>query len=188
VILEIHGGPQLNYGCAMFHEMQWFAAQGYAVVFTNPRGGMSYGQEFANGVRMKYGQGYPTDVLTGLDAALKQFPFLDGTKVAVTGGSYGGFMTNWLVGRSNRFYVAVSQRSISNWVSFYGVSDIGPLFVESQLTGPGGNVADDFEALWQMSPLKYADNVHTPLLLVHSENDLRCPIEQLHGHLAGGTG
>jgi dipeptidyl aminopeptidase/acylaminoacyl peptidase len=178
VILEIHGGPQLNYGYAMFHEMQWLAAQGYAVVFTNPRGGMGYGQEFANGVRMKYGQGDAADVLKGLDAALKQFPFLDGTKVAVTGGSYGGFMTNWLVGHSNRFCVAVSQRSISNWVSFYGVSDIGPLFVESQLISPGGNVVDDFEALWQMSPLKYADNIQTPLLLVHSENDLRCPIEQ----------
>jgi len=175
VILEIHGGPQLNYGYTMFHEMQWFAAQGYAVVFTNPRGGMSYGQSFADAVRHHYGDGDAADVVNGLDAALAQFDYLDANRVAVTGGSYGGFMTNWLVGHSNRFFAAVSQRSISNWISFYGVSDCGPLFVETQL---GGDIYSNFENLWQMSPLKYAPNVKTPLLLVHSENDLRCPMEQ----------
>ncbi|WDL96154.1 S9 family peptidase [Alicyclobacillus sp. ALC3] len=175
VLLEIHGGPQLNYGYAMFHEMQWIAAQGYAVVFVNPRGGTSYGQEFVNGVRNHYGEGDAADVMNGLEAAISKFDFLDGTKVAVTGGSYGGFMTNWLVGHEDRFFAAVSQRSISNWFSFYGASDCGPLFVESQL---GGDIFTNAEALWQMSPLKYAQNVKTPLLLIHSENDLRCPMEQ----------
>lgn len=175
VILEIHGGPQLNYGYAIFHEMQWFAAQGYAVVLTNPRGGMSYGQEFVNAVRHHYGEGDAADVERGLDAALAQFDFLDANRVAVTGGSYGGFMTNWLVGHTDRFFAAVSQRSISNWLSFYGVADCGPLFVESQL---GGDLFTNRERLWEMSPLAYAQNVKTPLLLIHSENDLRCPMEQ----------
>lgn len=175
VILEIHGGPQLNYGYTMFHEMQWLAAKGYAVVFTNPRGGMSYGQTFVNAVRHSYGKGDAADVLHGLDAAIAQFDFLDGSRVAVTGGSYGGFMTNWLVGHTDRFFAAVSQRSISNWISFYGVSDCGPLFIETQL---GGDIYSNFDNLWDMSPLKYAPSVTTPLLLVHSENDLRCPMEQ----------
>lgn len=176
VILEIHGGPQMNYGYAMFHEMQWLAAQGYAIVYTNPRGGTSYGQEFANAVRHNYGNGDAADVMNGLDAAIAQFDFLDGSRVAVTGGSYGGFMTNWLVGHTNRFFAAVSQRSISNWISFYGVSDIGPLFVESQ--HGYDDVTKDFEGLWKISPLAYVNNVKTPLLLIHSEHDYRCPIEQ----------
>ncbi len=175
VLLEIHGGPQLNYGYAMFHEMQWFAAKGFAVVYVNPRGGMSYGQEFVNAVRHHYGQGDAADVLNGLGAALSQFDFLDPDKVAVTGGSYGGFMTNWLVGHTDRFFAAVSQRSISNWVSFYGCSDVGVLFVESQL---GVKNLEDVGNLWEMSPLAYANYVKTPLLLLHSENDLRCPMEQ----------
>ncbi len=175
VILEVHGGPQMTFSYSYFHEIQWFAAQGYAVVFTNPRGSMGYGQEFANGVRLHYGEKDAQDVLNGLDAALQKFDFLDGARVALTGGSYGGFMTNWLVGQTKRFFAAVSQRSISNWISFYGVSDIGPLFVESQL---GGDVVHDFERLWEMSPLAHIDTIETPLLLVHSEQDLRCPIEQ----------
>ncbi|WP_026961898.1 S9 family peptidase [Alicyclobacillus herbarius] len=176
VLLEIHGGPQTHYGYAMFQEMQWFAAQGYAVVYTNPRGGTSYGQEFVNAVRHHYGEADAADVLNGLDAALGQFDFLDGQRVAVTGGSYGGFMTNWLVGHTDRFFAAVTQRSISNWISFYGCSDIGPLFVESQL-GVSDVIAER-DRLWQMSPLAYADRITTPLLIIHSENDLRCPMEQ----------
>lgn len=175
VILDIHGGPQMMYGYTYFHEMQWFAAQGYAVVFVNPRGSMGYGQEFVNAVRHDFGGSDAADVLNGLDAAIAKFDFLDGTRVGVTGGSYGGFMTNWLVGHTDRFFAAVSQRSISNWFSFYGVSDIGPTFVTMQL---GGDIFSNAEELWRMSPLKYAKDVKTPILLLHSENDLRCPIEQ----------
>ncbi len=102
VIVEVHGGPQSNYGYAMFHEIQWFAAQGYAIVFVNPRGSMSYGQEFVNVVRHHYGENDAADVLHGLDAALDQFDLLDG--------NYGGFMTNWLVGQTDRF-LSVSQCS-----------------------------------------------------------------------------
>jgi dipeptidyl aminopeptidase/acylaminoacyl peptidase len=175
VILEIHGGPHAMYSYSLFHEMQWFAAQGYAVVYVNPRGSMGYGQAFVDACRHHYGENDAADVQNGLDAALNQFEFLDGSRVAVTGGSYGGFMTNWLVGHTDRFFAAVSQRSISNWISFYGVSDIGPEFTETEI---GGDVASDFATLWGMSPLAYVGNVKTPLLLVHSENDLRCPIEQ----------
>lgn len=175
VILDVHGGPQMMYGYGYFHEMQWFASQGYAVVYVNPRGSMGYGQEFVNAVRHHYGEGDAADVVNGLEAAIAKFDFLDGNRVGLTGGSYGGFMTNWLVGHTDRFFAAVAQRSISNWFSFYGVSDIGPLFVEAQL---GGDIYTEPERLWRMSPLKYAQNVKTPLLLLHSENDLRCPMEQ----------
>lgn len=175
VILEIHGGPHANYSFSYFHEMQWLAAQGYAIVFVNPRGSASYGQEFMTACRHDYGGRDATDILNGLDVALSKFDFLDRSRVAVTGGSYGGFMTNWLLGHTERFFVGVSQRSISNWISFYGVSDIGPMFTESEI---GGDVMHDFERLWKHSPLAYAKDVKTPLLLIHNENDLRCPIEQ----------
>jgi len=175
VVLEIHGGPHTHYGYAMFHEMQLLAARGFAVVYVNPRGSTSYGQEFVNAVRFHYGESDATDILTGLEEALTRFPFLDRNRVAVTGGSYGGFMTNWLVGHTDRFYAAVTQRSISNWISFYGVSDIGPRFTESQL---GGDPIHDFAKLWAFSPLAYVEHVHTPLLMLHSEQDHRCPIEQ----------
>jgi dipeptidyl aminopeptidase/acylaminoacyl peptidase len=175
VILEIHGGPHAMFSHSLFHEMQWFAASGYAVVYVNPRGSMGYGQKFVDACRHHYGENDAADVLNGLDAALSQFDFLDGSRVAVTGGSYGGFMTNWLVGHTDRFFAGVSQRSISNWISFYGVSDIGPRFTETEI---GGDVMNDFQKLWRMSPLASVGNVKTPLLLVHSENDLRCPIEQ----------
>ena len=178
VILEIHGGPQTCYGHMMFHEMQWLAAQGYAVVYTNPRGSTSYGQEFVNAVRLHYGDKDMADILNGLDQALQQFDFLDGNQVAVTGGSYGGFMTNWLVGHTSRFFAAVSQRSISNWISFYGASDIGPGFVEHQLGVPTFDSPEQWDRLWQMSPLAYVPEVKTPLLLIHAEEDLRCPMEQ----------
>lgn len=175
VLFEIHGGPHAAYSYSFFHELQWFAANGYAVVFVNPRGSASYGQEFVNACRHDYGGKDAADLLNGLDAALRTFEFLDASRVAVTGGSYGGFMTNWLVGHTHRFFAAVSQRSITNWISFYGVSDIGPMFTESEM---GADVMNGFETLWRHSPLAYTQNVKTPLLLIHSEQDLRCPIEQ----------
>lgn len=175
VVLEVHGGPHLGYGYSFFHEFQYIAAQGYAVVFVNPRGSVGYGQEFAHSVCGEYGQKDSLDVLAGLDAALEKYRQLDEQRVAVTGGSYGGFMTNWLVGHTDRFFAAVSQRSISNFVSFYGVSDIGPFFTELEI---GGAVPADVEKLWKQSPLAYAEAVRTPLLLLHSEQDYRCPIEQ----------
>jgi dipeptidyl aminopeptidase/acylaminoacyl peptidase len=157
------------------HEFQMLAAQGYAVVYTNPRGGLGYGQQFVNACRGDYGGGDYRDLMETVDYALSTYEFIDETRLGVTGGSYGGFMTNWIVGHTDRFKAAVTQRSISNWLSFYGVSDIGYFFTEDQI---GGNAWEDTEQLWKHSPLAYVGNVNTPLLILHGEQDLRCPIEQ----------
>lgn len=174
-ILEIHGGPHMMYGFTFMHEFQILAAQGYAIVYINPRGGLGYGQQFVDACRGDYGGGDYRDLMESVDYALSQYEFIDESRLGVTGGSYGGFMTNWIVGHTDRFKAAVTQRSISNWLSFYGVSDIGYFFTEDQI---GGNAWDDTEKLWKHSPLAYVDNVSTPLLILHGEQDLRCPIEQ----------
>jgi dipeptidyl aminopeptidase/acylaminoacyl peptidase len=174
-ILEIHGGPHMMYGFTFMHEFQILAAQGYAVVYINPRGGLGYGQQFVNACRGDYGGGDYRDLMESVDYVLSQYAFIDESRLGVTGGSYGGFMTNWIVGHTDRFKAAVTQRSISNWLSVYGVSDIGYFFTEDQI---GGNAWDDTEKLWKHSPLAYVGNVSTPLLILHGEQDLRCPIEQ----------
>ncbi|MFC2947893.1 S9 family peptidase [Virgibacillus sediminis] len=174
-ILEIHGGPHAMYGQTFFHEMQLLAAKGYVVLYINPRGSHGYGQEFVGAVRSDYGGKDYEDLMNAVDYALEHFSFIDETRLGVTGGSYGGFMTNWVVSHTNRFKAAVTQRSISNWLSFYGVSDIGYFFTKWEL---GHNLLDDPEKLWDFSPLKYAANVETPLLILHGEQDYRCPIEQ----------
>lgn len=175
LILEIHGGPHAMYGQTFFHELQLLAAQGYVVLYTNPRGSDGYGQTFVNACREDYGGKDYTDLMTAVDFALATYDFIDEERLGVTGGSYGGFMTNWIVGHTNRFKAAVTQRCISNWLSFYGVSDIGFFFTKWEL---GKNLLEDPDKLWDFSPLKYAKNVETPLLIVHGEQDFRCPIEQ----------
>ncbi len=173
-IVEIHGGPATMYGNSFFHEMQVLAAKGYGVLYVNPRGSHGYNQEFVDAVRGDYGGGDYADIMDGLDYVLSENDWIDTDRLGVTGGSYGGFMTNWIVGHTNRFKAAVTQRSISNWVSFYGVSDIGYYFSEWQ----HGADMNDVDKLWDFSPLKYAKNIETPLLILHSEDDLRCPMEQ----------
>ncbi|WP_114151280.1 prolyl oligopeptidase family serine peptidase [Bacillus spizizenii] len=175
LILNIHGGPHMMYGHTYFHEFQVLAAKGYAVVYANPRGSHGYGQEFVNAVRGDYGGKDYEDVMQAVDEAIKRDPQIDPKRLGVTGGSYGGFMTNWIVGQTNRFKAAVTQRSISNWISFHGVSDIGYFFTDWQLEH---DMFADTEKLWDRSPLKYAANVETPLLILHGERDDRCPIEQ----------
>jgi dipeptidyl aminopeptidase/acylaminoacyl peptidase len=174
LILEVHGGPHAMYGNSYMHEFQMLAAQGYAVLFTNPRGSHGYGQEFVNAVRGDYGGNDYNDLMNAVEYALEKFPFIDRERLGVTGGSYGGFMTNWIVGHTDRFKAAVTQRSISNWISFYGVSDIGYYFTEWQIQSD----LSDIETLWKHSPLAYVDQIKTPLLILHSEKDYRCPIEQ----------
>ncbi|TQR19024.1 S9 family peptidase [Psychrobacillus vulpis] len=174
LIVEIHGGPHAMYTNTFFHEMQLLAAKGYGVLYVNPRGSHSYSQLFVDAVRGDYGGGDYEDIMSGLDYVLKENDWIDESRLGVTGGSYGGFMTNWIVGHTNRFKAAVTQRSISNWISFYGVSDIGYYFSEWQI----GADMTDIDKLWNHSPLKYVANVETPLLILHSENDYRCPIEQ----------
>ncbi|HLQ71733.1 MAG TPA: S9 family peptidase [Bacillota bacterium] len=174
-VLEVHGGPHAMYGQTFFHEMQLLAAKGYVVLYTNPRGSHGYGQKFVDACRADYGGKDYTDLMSAVDYALKNYSYIDEDRLGVTGGSYGGFMTNWIVGHTNRFKAAVTQRCISNWLSFYGVSDIGYFFTKWEL---GKNLLEDPKKLWEFSPLKYAENVETPLLIVHGELDFRCPIEQ----------
>ncbi|GAB3798698.1 S9 family peptidase [Virgibacillus kimchii] len=174
-VLEIHGGPHAMYGQTYFHELQLLAAKGYVVLYTNPRGSHGYGQEFVDACRTDYGGGDYTDLMSAVDYVLENYSFIDENRLGVTGGSYGGFMTNWIVSHTNRFKAAVTQRSISNWLSFYGVSDIGFFFTKWE---HGLNLLDDPAKLWDFSPLKYAENVETPLLILHGELDFRCPVEQ----------
>ncbi|MDM5335024.1 S9 family peptidase [Ureibacillus composti] len=174
LIVEIHGGPHTMYSNTFFHELQLLAALGYGVLYVNPRGSHGYSQSFVNAVRGDYGGGDYEDIISGLDFAIQENSWIDERRLGVTGSSYGGFMTNWIVGHTNRFKAAVTQRSISNWISFFGVSDIGYYFTDWQL----GTDMMNPEKLWDHSPLKYAKNIETPLLILHSEKDFRCPIEQ----------
>ena len=169
-ILNIHGGPKTVYGTVYFHEMQYWANKGFFVFFMNPRGSDGKGDKFAD-IRGKYGTIDYDDLMIFTDKVLDQYPAIDRFKVGVTGGSYGGFMTNWIIGHTNRFKAAVSQRSIANWTSFFGTSDIGYYFTEDQNTATPWN---NHRKLWEHSPLKYADQVQTPTLFIHSEEDYRC--------------
>ena len=174
VVLQIHGGPHAMYGHAPFHEMQAMAAKGWLVLFSNPRGSQGYGEAFATATRGRWGESDAPDVLAALDAVLAR-PYADPSRVAVTGGSYGGYLTNWLVGHTDRFRVAATQRCVSNFHSFYGTSDIGFDFGEWEFGGTPWASAD---LLLRHSPITYVDRIATPLLIVHNEGDLRCPIEQ----------
>ena len=173
-ILDIHGGPKTAYGTVFYHEMQLWANMGYFVFFTNPRGSDGKDNEFMN-IFGKYGTIDYDDLMKFTDVVLETYPAIDKNKVGVTGGSYGGFMTNWIIGHTDRFGCAATQRSISNWISFYGTSDIGMFFAEDQIHG---NVFNNPEKLWEHSPLKYAENIVTPTLFIHSDEDYRCPLEQ----------
>ncbi|WP_280768567.1 S9 family peptidase [Salipaludibacillus daqingensis] len=174
-VLEIHGGPHAMYGNTFFHELQLLAAKGYAVFYSNPRGSHGYGQTFVNACRGDYGGMDYQDILSFTDAIVETYPWIDKQRLGVTGGSYGGFMTNWIVGHTNRFKAAATLRCISNWTSFYGVSDIGYFFTEWEV---GTDVLKDPDKLWDHSPLKYVNQIETPLLIMHGEKDFRCPIEQ----------
>lgn len=168
-ILDIHGGPKTVYGDVFYHEMQVWANMGYFVFFCNPRGGDGRGNEFAD-IRGKYGTIDYDDLMKFTDEVLKAYP-IDRSRVGVTGGSYGGFMTNWIIGHTDRFTCAASQRSIANWFSKFGTTDIGYYFnIDQNASSPWENP----EKLWWHSPMKYADKVKTPTLFIHSEEDYRC--------------
>jgi len=172
-IVEVHGGPRAMYGWGLFHEMQYLAASGYVVFFTNPRGSQGYGEDFTRSIVGNWGGPDYEDVMAGTDALCK-LPYIDRKRVGITGGSYGGYMTNWVVGHTHRFKAAVTQRSVVNLVSFFGSSDVGYDIKDEFLATPW----DKFEELVRMSPLTYVKNIRTPLLILHNENDLRCGIEQ----------
>ncbi|HLQ07152.1 MAG TPA: S9 family peptidase [Nitrososphaerales archaeon] len=169
-ILYVHGGPKTAFGHSYMHEFQAFSGAGYAVIYLNPRGSDGYSEKFAD-IRGRYGTRDFDDLIEGLDIVLKKFPQIDGARMAIAGGSYGGFMTNWAIGHTNRFKAAVTDRSIASWISFWGTSDIGPYFTHDQVGGDPWNAE---EKLLNDSPLRYAPNVETPLMLVHSMEDYRC--------------
>ena len=174
MILVIHGGPEGMFGVDWYQEFQVYAARGWAVFFCNPRGSTGYGEKFERGEINNWGGMDFQDVEGGVDAALKKYPWVDAEKLGVTGGSYGGYMTNWIVSHTNRYKAAVTLRSISNFISDEGTRDF-PYGHEEYFKG---FVFDDFQQYWDASPLKYARNVRTPTLILHSDNDFRVPIEQ----------
>jgi dipeptidyl aminopeptidase/acylaminoacyl peptidase len=174
MVLVIHGGPEGMFGVDWYHEFQVYAARGYAVFFCNPRGSTGYGEKFERGEINNWGGMDYQDFMAGVDAALKKYPWVDANNLGVTGGSYGGYMTNWIVSHTNRFKAAVTLRAISNFVSDEGTRD-GAYGHEEYFKGI---VFDDLDQYWDASPLKYARNVKTPTLILHSDNDFRVPIEQ----------
>lgn len=168
-ILDIHGGPKTVFGEVFYHEMQVWANMGYFVFFCNPRGGDGRGNAFAD-IRGKYGTIDYDDLMKFTDVVLEKYP-IKADRIGVTGGSYGGFMTNWIIGHTDRFRCAASQRSIANWVSKFGTTDIGYYFnADQNASTPWINQ----EKLWWHSPMKYADKAKTPTLFIHSEEDYRC--------------
>lgn len=188
-IIQVHGGPHGMYGTGFFHEMQLLAARGYVVLMTNPRGSTGYGQEWVAGTLGDWGGKDYRDVIAGADYLAAQ-SYVDPRRMGITGGSYGGYMVNWVIGQTNRFRAAVSQRSTANRASLYGTSDINWSYNDWEFNGTPYENPDFYR---ERSPLTYVANVTTPLLLLHSENDLRCPISQseefftalqLHGKVA----
>jgi dipeptidyl aminopeptidase/acylaminoacyl peptidase len=169
-ILDVHGGPKTADGDIYFHEMQYWASHGYFVLFCNPRGSDGRGNEFAD-IRGKYGTIDYDDLMKFTDSVLEKYNNIDKNRLGVTGGSYGGFMTNWIIGHTDRFKAAASQRSISNWVSDFGTTDIGFYFNPNEV---GGNPWNNIDKYWEHSPLRYADKVKTPTLFIHSDEDHRC--------------
>ncbi len=178
LVLQVHGGPHTNYGYGFYFEFHLLASAGYTVVYGNPRGSSSYGADFQGALLGRYGTVDADDVLAVARAAKKDHAKTHDAPDApmhLTGGSYGGFMTNWLVGRTGEFRSAATQRSICNWLSFYGASDIGYKFSDLQV---GGNPWEHLDKLWDQSPLRYVAEVRTPLLILHADEDHRCPVEQ----------
>jgi dipeptidyl aminopeptidase/acylaminoacyl peptidase len=173
-IMEIHGGPVTQYGKFFMHEFYYLAAHGYVVYFSNPRGGRGYGEAHAKGIYQDWGSVDYDDLMAWADYMEKK-PYIDPNRMGVTGGSYGGYMTVWIIGHTQRFKAAVSQRCVSNFISMWGSSDFNWSF---QMELGNKPPFEDLQNYWDHSPIAYIGNARTPTLVIHSENDLRCPIEQ----------
>jgi dipeptidyl aminopeptidase/acylaminoacyl peptidase len=167
LILSIHGGPHGMFGYSFNAAFQVYAARGYAVLFINPRGSTGYGQKFSDGTLREWGGGDYKDLMAGVDEALRRYPWIDRGRMGVTGGSYGGFMTNWIITQTTRFRAAVASASVSNLVSFYSTS----LYQDLIHAEFGGFPWDDYDLLWRWSPLRYVRAVETPTLFIHGELD-----------------
>ncbi len=174
-VLKIHGGPYAQFGYSFNHELQLHCARGSAVFFCNPRGSSGYGEEWARALGRHRGILDYQDVMACADGAIAQFPFIDGTRLAVTGGSYGGYMTSWIVGHTQRFAVACSEAAPNNLYSMSGSSDLAG---SNHRLVYGFTAQEEPDFYMERSPISYAHAIETPLLIIHSENDLRVSIEQ----------
>lgn len=170
LILDIHGGPHSAYGYVFDHEFQWMAAKGYVVLYPNPRGSTSYGQEFGNIIQYHYPGDDFKDLMAGVDELIAR-GWVDPEKLGVTGGSGGGVLTNWAVGHTDRFKAAVSQRSIADWTGFWYTADFSQ-FTPFWFHGAPWQQEADFK---ERSPITYIERVHTPLMLIEGEADFRTP-------------
>jgi dipeptidyl aminopeptidase/acylaminoacyl peptidase len=170
LILNIHGGPHTAYGYLFFHEFQWLAAKGYVVLFPNPRGSTTYGQEFGNVIQYHYPGDDFKDLMAGVDETIKR-GYIDDKKLGVTGGSGGGLLTNWVVGHTDRFAAAVAQRDIASWAHWWYTADF-TLFQPNWFKGPPFDEEEDFKA---RSPITYIKNVKTPMMFILGEADYRTP-------------
>ncbi len=170
LILDIHGGPHTAYGYVFDHEFQWMAAKGYVVLYPNPRGSTSYGQEFGNIIQYAYPGDDFKDLMAGVDELIAR-GWVDSEKLGVTGGSGGGVLTNWVIGHTDRFKAAVSQRSIADWSGFWYTADFSQ-FTAMWFRGAPWEQEADYKA---RSPITYIQNVHTPLMLIEGEADFRTP-------------
>lgn len=176
LLLNVHGGPASQYGNGFFDEFQVYASAGYGVVACNPRGSSGRGLAFTRAVTGNgWGHVDHADVSAAVDASLERFPRLDRDRMGVMGGSYGGFLTAWIIGKETRWKSAVVERALLSWSSFAGTSDIGGTFPYSYTRE---EYPEGWDRWWQLSPLSLAHSVSTPTLVVHAENDFRCPIEQ----------
>ncbi|HYL55533.1 MAG TPA: S9 family peptidase [Gemmatimonadales bacterium] len=173
LILNIHGGPHTAYGYIFFHEMQWMAAKGYVVVYPNPRGSTTYGQEFGNIIQYKYPGDDYRDLMIAVDSLIRR-GYVDSTKLGVTGGSGGGLLTDWTVGHTHRFKAAVSQRDVADWLGFWYTAD----FTLFQPTWFRSVPFRDPQEYLVRSPVRYADSVTTPLMFILGDEDYRAPPNQ----------
>jgi dipeptidyl aminopeptidase/acylaminoacyl peptidase len=179
-LLNVHGGPYGQYGVGFFDEFQVYCGAGYAVVFSNPRGSSGGSEDWARAIR---GPGEPgpgwgsvdyEDCMAVVDEAVRRFDCVDADRLGIIGGSYGGYMTSWVVGHTDRFKAAVSERAVNNFDSQWGSSDFGWDFKGYT----GKFLYEDLDMYRSVSPVTFAEDIHTPLLILHSEDDLRCPVEQ----------
>lgn len=182
VLLNIHGGPFTQYGEGFFDEFGVYTGAGYVVVYSNPRGSSGYSESWGraicgpvNGRGPGWGTRDYEDLMAVTDEALRRFDLCDPKRLGVMGGSYGGFMTSWIVGHTDRFKAAISERAVNSFYNEHGSSDIGWLLHKAYT---GAFLHEDTDEYLLQSPLSYADRIRTPLLILHSENDLRCPIDQ----------
>ncbi|MDH4211193.1 MAG: S9 family peptidase [candidate division WOR-3 bacterium] len=174
LIVQIHGGPHAAYGNSLFHEFQVLAANRYVVFYSNPHGSVGYGEKFAKDLHNRWGIPDTRDIIKGLNVITRR-KYVDRKRMGVMGGSYGGFMTNWIIGHTDLFKVAVTMRSVVNMLSFWS-SDFG-FAMSREFKGHWWDKRN-FQFYWSMSPIKYVRRMKTPLLIIHSEQDHRCPITQ----------